>query len=95
MPVPPSRGAARHSVVGLLPPGRAPRCSPCQDDRDAQSEPTRGDADDVGDREDPQQIDAMNVIFAAAAGACRHLVTGSADSSRRWSRVLLLSPEAL
>jgi len=37
----------------------------------------------------------MNVIFAAAAGACRHLVTGSADSSRRWSRVLLLSPEAL
>jgi hypothetical protein len=42
-----------------------------------------------------KKINAMTVIFLVAAGACRRLVTGSADSSRRWSRVLLLFPEAL
>ena len=42
-----------------------------------------------------KKIDAMTVIFRVAAGACRRLVTGSADSSRRWSKLLLLFPEAL
>jgi hypothetical protein len=88
------RGVARDAVVGLSPAGLLEARRVKMIGMPTGSRP--GVAQMMSAiTKNHKKIDAMTVISLVAANACRRLVTGSADSSRRWSRVLLLFPEAL
>lgn len=80
MPVPPSRG---HSVVGLPSVGLLDARRVKMIGTPNRSRP-RGDAEDVGDREDPQMTNEMTVVCGVDY---RRLVTVSADSSRVFMRI--------